>query len=328
MRVAATLVVMVAMVWGDGGAATAPRASVAPAASEGCKKPARSPREVRVRMTSGGARRAYWQHVPPAARDHPPLPVVIDLHGYLESAAVHKAHSALGPFGDQHGFVTITPEGSGPIPRWETPFDSLDMRFFGDLLDQVGKTLCIDERRVFVTGYSNGAFMTSAVACVYADRVSAVAPVAGIRAVPGCTPSRAVPVVGFHGTADEWIEFTGGLGPEVDALPQPDQQQTRATAEHTESGLSIPGVAAAWATRNGCASAPREESVEADVRLVRYDCPRHADVRLYEIAGGGHTWPGSAFSRAIEPYVGPTTFSIDANAVMWRFFQRHPLPRS
>jgi polyhydroxybutyrate depolymerase len=62
----------------------------------------------------------------------------------------------------------------------------------------------------------------------------------------------------------------------------------------------------------------------SDVTLVRYRCPKHADVQLYRIAGGGHTWPGSEFSRQIESMLGPTTFSINANDVMWEFFQAHP----
>jgi poly(3-hydroxybutyrate) depolymerase len=46
-------------------------------------------------------------------------------------------------------------------------------------------------------------------------------------------------------------------------------------------------------------------------------------VVLYRIEGGGHTWPDSKFSRAIEAAVGPTTISINAD-VMWSFFQAHP----
>jgi len=324
-RVAAVFAVVMAIAPSGAAFAAAPRAKVAPKASEGCVSSKVGAGEERITTTSGGAKRAYLRHVPPGSRARKPLPVVLDLHGYMEPSTVHKAHSGLGRFGDKHGFVTITPEGSGPIPRWDTPFDSADMRFLGDLLDEVERTLCIDERRVFVTGYSNGAFMASAVACVYADRVAAVAPVAGIREVPGCTPSRPVPVVAFHGTADEWVSFAGGLGPALDNLPQPDQQQTRDTATPTESGLSIPGVAAAWAARYGCAPTPTAKSISPDVNLVRYRCPRRADVQLYEIEGGGHTWPGSSFSNAIEEFVGPTTLSIDADALMWRFFERHPL---
>ena len=59
---------------------------------------------------------------------------------------------------------------------------------------------------------------------------------------------------------------------------------------------------------------------------VSYRCPKRADVELYRIEGGGHTWPGSEFSRAIESVVGPTTFSINADDAMWTFFQAHPRP--
>lgn len=58
---------------------------------------------------------------------------------------------------------------------------------------------------------------------------------------------------------------------------------------------------------------------------MRYDCAGGADVALYVVEGAGHTWPGSKSSKAIAQFVGPTTLSIDADALMWRFFQRHPL---
>src|SRR2546421_202992 len=82
---------------------------------------------------------------------------------------------------DHHGFSTITPQGRGTIPLWDTNLNGEDMAFIGALLDSLDRTLCVDDNRVYVTGLSNGAFMTSAVACAYADRVAAAAPVAGIR---------------------------------------------------------------------------------------------------------------------------------------------------
>ena len=76
--------------------------------------------------------------------------------------------------------------------------------------------------------------------------------------------------------------------------------------------------------RNHCAGKPKETNVASDVTLVSYRCPKHADVELYRITGGGHTWPGSEFSRQVESILGPTTFSINANEVMWKFFEAHP----
>lgn len=256
--------------------------------------------------------------------------MVIDLHGYLEGAAIHRANSGLEPFGDEHGFITITPQGSGaPIARWDTALDSADVKYVGDLLDETEKTLCLDERRIFVTGLSNGAFMTSAVACKYADRIAAAAPVAGISDIKGCSFARPVPVIAFHGTADPFVAYNGGLGPSALKLPAPDGSgktigQLAAGIALTK-GPSVPQISADWAKRNGCGAKPTEEKATSDVTRVVFPCPPGAEVELDRITGGGHSWPGSAFSKTISGVVGKTTTTISANVVMWQFFEAHPL---
>jgi polyhydroxybutyrate depolymerase len=289
-----------------------------------------APGEEQVNTTSGGAARYYIRHVPPSYDGRKAFPVVVDLHGYLEGAKLHTTHSMLGVFGDAHGFITITPQGSGsPVAHWDLGFASPDVRFIGDLLDEAERTLCINERRIFVAGYSNGAFLASSLACVDAARIAAIAPVSGLRDPPGCKPGRPVPIVTFHGTGDEWAAFGGGLGPRAQTASADDG--TGRTLGETEAGqavargAAIPAIVAAWAKRNHCSTRPTETKVAPDVAVVRYRCPRKADVQLYRIAGGGHTWPGSAFSKSISSAVGPTTSSIDADEVMWAFFQAHPL---
>jgi polyhydroxybutyrate depolymerase len=65
--------------------------------------------------------------------------------------------------------------------------------------------------------------------------------------------------------------------------------------------------------------------VAADVTVLSWSCPAGAEVELYRVTDGGHTWPGSKFSQQIANVVGKTTFSIDADTVMWAFFEAHPL---
>jgi len=316
-----------------GGAASAPSrastASVPAKASAGCKATPVVPGEQQVDTTSDGSPRSYLRRVPPSYDGTKPVPVVVDLHGYLEGARLHATNTMLGPFGDQHGFVTITPQGSGDVAAgWEVEANSPDVRFIGHLLDEIGRTLCVDDRRVFVTGYSNGAFLASTIACVFADRVAAIATVAGLLDPPGCKPARPVPVVAFQGTGDEFVAFTGGLGPRARAASANDG--TGRTLAETSGGRAVARsapttkVAAVWAKRNKCTSKPKTGEIAPDVTLVSYRCPKRADVELYRIEGGGHTWPGSEFSRAIESVVGPTTFSINADDLIWTFFRAHP----
>jgi polyhydroxybutyrate depolymerase len=311
-------------------AAAKPAASVKAQPSSGCK--ATTPvtaGEVRIDTTSAGTPRWYYRHVPTGYSATTPTPVVLDLHGYSEGAAVHKLSSALGPYGDTHGFVTITPQGSGAVASWNTALDSADTKFIGDLLDEVENTVCVDERRVFVTGLSNGAFMTSAVACKYSDRIAAAAPVAGIRDIAGCKFSRPVPVIAFHGTADPYVGYDGGLGQKAADLPTGDGRTLgqAGVVDPKAKGPSIPEITAAWAKRNGCTTKPNDTTVASDVTLIKFPCPKDAEVELYRVTDGGHSWPGSQFSKSIESVVGKTTFSIDANELIWKFFEAHPLAR-
>jgi polyhydroxybutyrate depolymerase len=204
------------------------------------------------------------------------------------------------------------------------------MTFIGEMLDDVEGAVCVDRARVFVTGLSNGAMMTSAIACAMSDRVAAVAPVAGVTEIEDCEATRPVPVVAFHGTDDGFLAYDGGLGEQALNLPAPDGSGRRLSDLNiggvTERGPSVPDTVADWATRNGCDPKPTDEQIADDVTLHAFPCPAGADAELYEIKGGGHTWPGSDFSKAIESSVGPTTFSIDANDVMWDFFVAHPMP--
>lgn len=309
-----------------GGEESAPAAA---RGSEGCGTAAPvTPGEEKVATDSSGTERWYFRHVPESYTGTEPVPVVLDLHGYAEGATVHQLMSNLGVFGEDKGFITITPQGTGPVPRWDTALDSPDVAFVGDLLDEVESTLCVDRKRVFVTGLSNGAFMTSAVACKYADRVAAAAPVAGIREIDGCKPTRPVPVIAFHGTNDTFVAYDGGLGSSVAGLPSPDGSGKRigdgVVDPDAPKGPTIADITAAWAKRNGCKTAPAEEQVASDVTLITFACPKGAEAELYRVDGGGHSWPGSAFSEQVASVIGPTTKSISANELMWEFFQAHP----
>ncbi len=287
--------------------------------------------EESIPLSAGGDTGSYFFEIPTSYNGKTPMPVVIDLHGYDESAGLQVSISALGQYGNSHGFITITPGVQETVSLWDTTLGSKDLAFFGGLLDNIESTLCVDQNRVFVTGYSDGAFMSSAIACQYAGRVAAVAPVAGIQAISGCRPSRPVPVVAFHGTADPFVPYAGGIGKAAEALPAPNGVGTlgqTSQGKAQKKGPSIPAQTAAWARRNGCQPSPTYSKVASDVTLIRYRCPHGADVELYRVTNGGHAWPGSEGTKAIAAVVGRTTFSISATSVMWKFFQSHPLTKA
>ncbi len=308
-------------------------ASPDPAASAGCAAPAAVPGRSTSRFTAGDRAGNYIQDVPVIDPGRP-APVVFDLHGYLEPAAIEHVSSGISALGATEGFVTITPQLEQPgLPRWDFGEASGDVAYLSELMSHVESSLCADQRRIYVTGLSMGAFTTSSLACQLSDRIAAIAPVAGLQDFAWCRPERPVPVVAFHGTADPIVAYTGGTGPNARFLPKPDGSGSvvvpdAGTGRPVIDGPgpeTIPAQAAAWARRNGCGADPAQRQIAADVTVASYPCPPGAAVELYSIIDGGHTWPGNPSIASPVPLVGTTTTSISANRIMWDFFRAHPL---
>jgi polyhydroxybutyrate depolymerase len=301
--------------------------------SAGCQ-PGTAPIENGETLDFSAAREAGSYIVEGPSDENPsnPLPLVIDLHGYSETAAIQADFTKLGSYGATKGFITVTPQVNEPVQHWVTTPGSADQKFLIKLIDHLESTLCVNSHRVYVAGYSNGAFMASALACSDASQIAAVATVAGIEAPSGCRPSRRVPVIAFHGTADPFVPYKGGIGPAVKELPAPNGSGTlgsnvssKAAQGIEQNDLPIPVEAARWAARNGCSNSPRTSTVASGVTLIAYSCPGNATVELYRENGDGHIWAGSAAMVAIASIVGKTTFAISANQLIWKFFESHPL---
>ncbi len=283
-----------------------------------------------------GADRWYLLNTPDEHDGTTPLPLVVDFHGLSEGAEIHGLFSAIGPFSQENGFVTVLPNGTGTPVAWNVSPDRTanpDLVFVDALLDQVSQDLCIDTSRIYATGLSNGAFMSSVLACTMADRFAAVAPVAGLQRPASCDPSRPVPVLAFHGTADPILLFNGGIN--ADALApvlnpggaEPAETATTTTMPPADlNGEGYPAAAQAWADGNGCTGEPTDTDLTDTVIERTWDCPAASPVVFEILEGHGHSWPGSSFGSSIEAIVGPTDLSVSANELMWAFFQRFALP--
>ena len=265
-------------------------------------------------LTSSGGTREYRIHLPARAKPGGPAPLVLNWHGLGSNASAQEPYSGLVPVSDREGFVLVTPEGTGS-PRGFAAFGrSLtadDVQLTRDLIETLARELCIDTARVYSTGMSNGAYMSSRLGCELGDRIAAIAPVAGVYMPPGLTCKRAMPVLAFHGTDDAVVPFGGGLV--LGVLPY----------------VGAPDSTIAWAANN-----PSVRSMECDLiqthnsalseHVERRDLDGCAGVpvSLIVVRGGGHTWPG-----AIDvPTLGPTTHEISAAELIWTFFKDQRLP--
>jgi len=303
-----------------------PGALIAAAPSKGCEAPPAVPGEETFAAFSVELDGTYIRHLPPSYDGVTPMPLVLGLHGWSQPASLLMTQADLGGAADRHYFIAIAPDITRPVPLWDTDLDGGDVVWFGALIAGLQDQLCIDTNRIYVTGMSNGAMMSSTLACTMPGVFAASAPVAGVRSPEGCEPDRDIPLLAFHGTDDQYLAFEGGYGDKVAGLPSPDGTGTLGDAGIADpaDALPVPERVAEWAARNGCDADTElvETEVAADVTLLS-SCD--AATQLYVIDGGGHSWPGSEFDRGIADIVGPTTNTIDATELIWTFFRQHPL---
>jgi polyhydroxybutyrate depolymerase len=268
-------------------------------------------------IVSSGLTRRYLLYVPPSYDRSQAAPLVISIHPAATWPAVQMAISRWNELADQYGFIVVYPAGSGaffgglgPGPQvWPAEEDTLgrDVKFISDLLDKLETEYHLDRNRIFVNGMSNGGGMAFLLSCELPDRIAAVGVVAGaFPSIAGhCANAKPVPTVVFHGTADKLAPYAGGKSP-VAPRPFP----------------SVPDWTARLARKNRCNLEPTDTRIAPDVRRLAYtDCQENADVVLYTLEGGGHTWPGG--KQLAEWVAGRTIDDLSATKVMWEFFLRH-----
>jgi len=266
----------------------------------------------------GGEERQYLLHAPKNRDRAKPAPLVISLHGAGLWGAVQRDMSRWNEVADAEGFIVVYPSGVGGrgVRVWHVAPDDPGARdnvFISELIDTLRARYNIDTTRVYANGLSNGGGMSFGLSCTLTRRIAAVGLVGSAQTEPWrlCADTSPVPMINFHGTEDHFAEYKGGTSW---VLPR---------------GAAFPSQlvwTARWARRNGCTRPPIDSAVTPTVTRRGYSgCTHNADVVLYTIHGGGHTWPGGGWQPAW--FAGVTDRSIDASRIMWRFFAGHPLRR-
>jgi polyhydroxybutyrate depolymerase len=294
--------------------------------SSRCRRPATGAPEpgtsARV-ITSSGEDRCYLLHVPEGFDGSRPVMLVLSLHGFSSRPEGQILLTGWEEIADREGFIVVFPQGTRFPIRWNATVaagveTADDVQFIRDMLSDLGRLFAIDPERTFVNGMSNGGAMTHRLACEMAEVFGAAGVVAGpvIDLPYGCNPARPIPIIGFYGTDDPLVAYEGGILSEGAA-----RRMFRVGAERARL-YSAQEWAAGWAERNGCQLRSDHLGPGPDVSVVSYsDCGNEAEVVLYTIHGGGHTWPGGIDL----PFLGGTTDSINASELMLEFFLEHPL---
>jgi polyhydroxybutyrate depolymerase len=284
-------------------------------------------------MRYDGLDRVYVLSVPDSYDGTTAAPLILNLHGFGQTGSLQNSTTDMPARAGARGYVVVAPEGAplrlpaGPAgdaaqqyggrPFWNffgstgVEFDegsgatsapvepsqlgADDVGFLSELLDELGDELCIDETRVYATGLSNGAGMTTTLGCERGERLAAIAPVAGVNLTGACADNDPIAVLAIHGDADEAIHYDGNylLGFEFGNPSVPDRMEE-------------------WARRNRCDPEPKTDEPAARVeRSTWRGCAAGAGTELWTIVDGTHAWPMG------DP--------IDTTEVVLDFFDTHTL---
>ncbi len=251
-------------------------------------------------------------------------PVVVNWHGLGSTGIQQVALTGYESLADQEGFIVVHPTGprlsGGGQTSWELDQADIpnrdDLTYANDLLDLLIEDYCADPARIYSTGFSNGGFFTSRLVCEMADRLAAATSIAGASHFDGCSPSRPVPFLAFHGTKDKVIPYSGGTSSLGNGLG----------IDSSFFDQNMPLEFAQFAEGNGCDPTPEVVVISDEVQRSDYlGCDEDVPMSFYEIQGGGHTWPGSPLGLLLTAFLGKTTNDVDATKLSWDFFSQHSL---
>lgn len=266
-----------------------------------------------------GVKRSYYFHFPKSYDETKRTPVVVALHGAGTNGKLMERFTGMTQCAEQHGFIVVYPNGTGVgdlLLTWNAGFFPAangkrpdDIKYLNAVLDDLATVANVDKKRIYVCGLSNGGMMAFRAAAEMSHRFAAMADVAGAIVVDSWQPQNPMPVLHIHGTKDPLVPYQGGGKKGAEFLRFP----------------SVDEAVLMCCKANGCEPTPKV--TELPKSKDKYKVTKHdfgkgksgAEVVLYVVENGGHTWPG----RAAPTLLGPSTNNIIANELMWDFFRRY-----
>ena len=232
---------------GSGGGGTAP----------GCGNTAAPKGAQNLTIQVAGKARTYVLFVPNGYDAKKSIPLIFAWHSAGADGAESRRYYKLEPAtGD--GAIIVYPNGLNG--GWDVSANGVDMKFFDLLLESISKDYCVDQTRVFSTGYSFGGIMSNSLACDRGSKLRAFAPVEGAFFDGAKSCPTPVPAWIVHASNDPTVTFASG-----------------------QAARDI------WLKTNGCTTTTTPTTPS---QCVTYQCTKAPVV--WCVHTGGHIWPSFA----------------------------------
>ena len=268
-------------------------------------------------ITIDGLVRNYTLNLPPGYYDSSGFSLVIAMHGGGGSPSQFERTSFLTDKAKAAGFIVVYPEGTGVIKTWNagTCCGSAvtnqinDVKFISQLIDKLIAAYKINPKKVYATGHSNGGMMCYRLACELSNKIAGIAPNSSTMVVTSaCNPARAIPVLHMHSKLDQHVVYTGGFGDGVSDVYCPP----------LDSVLNV------FSLKNSCTN-PSQVIFSNNLYTFKKwsSCTNNVSIQYYLTNDGGHGWPGGLPGG---PNSDTPSTAINANDLLWDFFQQYQLP--
>lgn len=244
----------------------------------------------------------------PEGTDNPPL--LISLHGRGIGASWNQGGMMkFEPIADREKFVVVHPEAVNDL-NWDLGGTS-DIEFIEAIIDQMEADHGIDRSRVYASGFSMGGMFSHVLACRIPNAIAAIAPGNGypLGGLSGCDDSRNVPIFHMHGTADDFVAYSG-----IHAF-----LQTRVEA------YGCPGTPPVTTDPY-----PVDKPDSKSFTETWGPCPNANDstseIVLVSVAGMIHDWATAGKANTNEdPEFTGKPFDIDGSEEAWAFLKQYSL---
>jgi len=237
--------------------------------------------------SANGITYTYIIVVPKSYRPNVATPVTIVWHALSSDPAELRSLNDYDGIAERLGFILVYP--ISPDKSWSVGSccntivggQTRDETVFAkELIADVKSKVCVDAKRIYTMGFSNGGMMSQMLACTQSD-VFAAAAVAGstltianslTAAQSACAPSRPIPIFMINGTADPLVGYT---------------------AVSFSGGITVMDDYTLWTTANRCTDPPEQSLQKGQVTCNTYtNCEDDVEVTQCVAGGMGHCMPG------------------------------------
>ncbi|HKP57519.1 MAG TPA: PHB depolymerase family esterase, partial [Polyangiales bacterium] len=227
-----------------------------------------------------------------------PVPLVLDFHGNGSSGAQEQSGSGWRQKADREGLIVAYPDGVGN--GWNVGNccgQSLaekvdDVGFAREIVKTISAAACVDARRVYATGISNGAGLAHRLACEAADVFAAIAAASADLVTDPCKPARPISELSVRGLSDTLVAYAGG--------------NTGSTGWYSPGAK---GTLMLWKDIDGCMGSVQTSKQYCE---TYNSCQGGVEITLCSLPNTGHILYNNSLGFSVPD-------------VAWEMFQRQPM---